>query len=138
MACSRSESPDTSSPHGRFVLTLLGGLTQMERELIAERTRNAMAFKREQLQPTSHVPLGFRANGSRHRMMPAPEELEVVRQILDLWRKGHSYRSIARQLDTDGVPAKHGGRWHAMTVKRVVERGGTGTRALSGSPNASA
>ena len=31
-----SESLDTSTPHGRFVLTLFGGLAQMERELIAE------------------------------------------------------------------------------------------------------
>ena len=117
-----SESLDTSTPHGRFVLTLFGGLAQMERELVGERTRSAMAFKREQLQPTSHPPLGFRANGSRHRMIPVPEELKIVRQILCLWRKGKSYRAIARQLDADGVPAKQGGRWYAMTVKRVVER----------------
>jgi site-specific DNA recombinase len=65
-----SESLDTSTPHGRFVLTLFGGLAQMERELIGERTRSAMAFKRERFQPTSHPPLGFRANGSRHRMIP--------------------------------------------------------------------
>ena len=53
-----SESLDTSTPHGRFVLTLFGGLAQMERELVGERTRSAMAYKREQLQPTSHPPLG--------------------------------------------------------------------------------
>ena len=80
-----SESLDTSTPHGRFVLTLFGGLAQMERELIGERTRSAMAFKREQLQPTSHPPLGFRANGSRHRMIPVPDELKIVRRIIALW-----------------------------------------------------
>ena len=41
------ESLDTSTPHGRFVLTLFGGLAQMERELIAERTRTALAYKRQ-------------------------------------------------------------------------------------------
>jgi DNA invertase Pin-like site-specific DNA recombinase len=56
-----SESLDTSSPHGRFVLTLFGGLAQMERELISERTRGALAYKRKQGQPTSHAPLGFRS-----------------------------------------------------------------------------
>ncbi len=40
-----SESLDTSTPHGRFVLTLFGGLAQMERELIGERTRSALAYK---------------------------------------------------------------------------------------------
>ena len=76
-----SESLDTSTPHGRFVLTLFGGLAQMERELIAERTRSALAFKRQQGQPTSHPPLGFRPNGRRERMIPVPEELEAVREI---------------------------------------------------------
>jgi DNA invertase Pin-like site-specific DNA recombinase len=114
-----SESLDTSTPHGRFVLTLFGGLAQMERELTAERTRSAMAYKRKKGQPTSHPPLGFRANGRRGRMVPVPEELETVRQILQLWRQGRSYRSIASELASEGVKTKRGGRWHHPTVKNV-------------------
>ncbi len=72
-----SESLDTSTPHGRFVLTLFGGLAQMERELIGERTRSAMAHLRANGLATSHAPLGFRRNGSRHRMVPVPAELET-------------------------------------------------------------
>jgi DNA invertase Pin-like site-specific DNA recombinase len=117
-----SESLDTSTPHGRFVLTLFGGLAQMERELIAERTRAALAYKREQRQPTSHPPLGFRANGKRCQMEPVPEELEVVRQILTLWRHGHSYASIARKLNAEGTPTKRAGRWYHSTVGKVVQR----------------
>jgi site-specific DNA recombinase len=117
-----SESLDTSTPHGRFVLTLFGGLAQMERELIAERTRSALAFKRANGNPTSHPPLGFRANGHRGRMLPVPEELAVVVRILDLWRAGLSYRAIAVRLDQEGLPTKRGARWHASTVKKVVDR----------------
>ncbi len=117
-----SESLDTSTPHGRFVLTLFGGLAQMERELIAERTRSALAFKRERGQPTSHPPLGFKVNGTRHRMVPIPEELEIVRRILLLWRRGSSYRSIAAKLNEEGVPTKQGRRWHHSTVGNVVRR----------------
>ena len=117
-----SESLDTSTPHGRFVLTLFGGLAQMERELIAERTRTALAYKRQQCQPTSHAPLGFRANGKRHRMLPVPEELEVVREIFTLWRRGSSLAAIARKLEAENVPTKRGGRWQPATVRRVVQR----------------
>ena len=117
-----SESLDTSTPHGRFVLTLFGGLAQMERELIGERTRMAMAYKREQRQPTSHAPLGFQANGSRERMVPLPEELAIVTEILTAWRLGRSYRAIAAKLNEDGVPTKHGARWHHTTVARIVKR----------------
>lgn len=117
-----SESLDTSTPHGRFVLTLFGGLAQMERELIGERTRAALAHKRANRQPTSHPPLGFRSNGRRNHMVPVPEELAVVRLILDLWRAGRSYRAIAATLNHDGPPTKQGARWHASTVKKVVDR----------------
>ncbi len=117
-----SESLDTSTPHGRFVLTLFGGLAQMERELIGERTRSALAYKRQQGQPTSHPPYGFKSNGSRETMVPVPEELAIVRWIVDRWRTGLSYRAIAAKLNEDGVPTKHGARWYHGTVARIVQR----------------
>ncbi len=117
-----SESLDTSTPHGRFVLTLFGGLAQMERELIGERTRTALAYKRQQRQPTSHAPYGFRANGKREPMEPVPEELAIVTEILTAWRLGRSYRAIAAKLNADGVSTKRGGRWHHNTIAKVVAR----------------
>ena len=104
------------------MLTLFGGLAQMERELIGERTKSALQYKRENGQPTSHPPLGYQHNGKRHRMVPVPEELVVVRRVLNLWRKGSSFRSIAATLNADAVPTKRGGRWHASTIKAVVDR----------------
>ena len=117
-----SESLDTSTPLGRFVLTLFGGLAQMERELIGERTRSALAYKRQQRQPTSHAPYGFRANGKRHSMDPIPRELVIVRRILEAWRAGGTYAGIARDLNAEGVPTKRGARWHASTVRGIVQR----------------
>jgi DNA invertase Pin-like site-specific DNA recombinase len=115
-----SESLDTSTPHGRFVLTLFGGLAQMERELIVERTRSALAYKREQGEPTSHPPLGFASRGRRQRMAPVPAELEAVHRLLELWRGGCSFRSIAASLNAEGVRTKQGRRWHHSTVGKVV------------------
>ena len=128
-----SESLDTSTPHGRFVLTLFGGLAQMERELIAERTRSALAWKRENGLPTSHPPLGFRVNGTRHCMIPVPEELAVVQRIVELWRAGQSASAIAAKLNAEGVPSKHGARWHHTTVGKVVRRRGWYEARLKGS-----
>ncbi len=128
-----SESLDTSTPHGRFELTMFGGLAQMERELIGERTRSAMAHLRANGLATSHAPLGFRRNGSRHRMVPVPAELETVRRILDRWRAGGSYAGIARDLNADGVSTKRGGRWHASTVRGIVQRRDWYAEHLNGS-----
>ncbi len=117
-----SESLDSSTPHGLFTLTLFGALAQMERELIGERTRSAMAHLRANGLATSHAPLGFRRNGTRERMVAIPEELATVRRILKRWRAGGSYLGIAAQLNTEGIPTKRGGRWHAATVRNIVLR----------------
>ncbi len=117
-----SESLDTSTPHGRFVLTLFGGLAQMERELIADRTRGALAWKREHGLPTSHAPLGFRSRGKRQRMEPVPAELETVRRILALWQEGENYHTIAGRLNLAGVRTKRGRAWHPSTVRNVVRQ----------------
>ncbi len=64
-----------------------------------------------------------RPNGSRkHRMIAVPEELEIVQQILGLWRTGLSRRAIAAKLNEDGVPTKHGARWYHTSVGKVVQR----------------
>jgi DNA invertase Pin-like site-specific DNA recombinase len=115
-----SESLDTATPHGRFVLTLFGGLAQMERELIAERTRSALAWKGENGLPTSHPPLGFRSIGKRERLEPVREELEVVGEILGLWQAGWTFRAIARALNSSSTPTKRRRRWHHSTIGKVV------------------
>ena len=94
----------------------------MERELIGERTRSALEYKRQQRQPTSHPPYGFKANGSRETMVPVPEELAIVQRIVDHWRRGGTYAGIARDLNADGVSTKRGGGWHAPTVRNIVLR----------------
>jgi DNA invertase Pin-like site-specific DNA recombinase len=135
-----SESLDTSTPHGRFTLTLLGSLGQLEREVLAERTRGALAFKRENGQPTSHPPLGFRPNGSkRHRMIPVASELVTVQRILDAHAAGESYAGIAAALNAEGAATKRGGRgrWYASTVRNVVQRRAWYAAILSGREPAS-
>ena len=117
-----SESLDTSTPHGRFVLTLFGGLAQMERELIGERTRAALEHKRAAGQPTSHPPLGFAPNGRRGHMVPLPDELATVTRILNAHEAGESLAGIAAALNADQVPTKRGARWYASTVRNVVAR----------------
>jgi len=45
---SLSESFDTTTPHGTMMFTMLGAFAQFERDMIAERTRSALRFKKSQ------------------------------------------------------------------------------------------
>jgi DNA invertase Pin-like site-specific DNA recombinase len=114
-----SEQLDTRTPSGMLMLTLLGALAQMERELIAERTRDALQQKRSRGERLGTTPLGFRTPGPGMPMEPEPQEAGTVLEILRRRRRGESYRAIARALEEGNLRSKRGGRWAAATVRGV-------------------
>lgn len=111
---------NTRTAIGRFFLTMLAGFAELERNMIAERTALAMAYKKARLEKYAPVPFGFRENGTR--LEPDPTELEAVRLIRDLRAQGWSLRAIAQELNRMQVRTKRGGRcWYASTVRAVLE-----------------
>ena len=52
--------------------------------------------------------------------MPDAGEQRTVRRILDLRDGRMSYGKIAKQLNTDGVTGKAGGKFYASTVHKIV------------------
>jgi DNA invertase Pin-like site-specific DNA recombinase len=113
------EQLDSSTPHGRFTLTILAGLAEMESELIAERTRESMARCRREGRKVNARTYGFRAEGNR--LVEDPEESEVVERILALREERVPYRQIAARLNADDVPAPRGGEWRASSVRSVEQ-----------------
>lgn len=118
---SLSEAIDTGSPAGVMVLTMLGALAQMERELIAERTRAALAHKRSRGDRLGTTPLGFTTPEPGAAMQPNARELEPVREILARRAAGASYRAIAHALQRAGYRTKRGRTWEPATVRLVWE-----------------
>lgn len=116
---SLSEQLDTRTPGGVLMLTMLGAVAQMEREQVGERTRAALAYKRERGERVGTTPLGFRTPTPGAPMEPAEWELEPVRVILARRAAGVPFRAIAAELRMRGERTKRGGRWHASTVRAI-------------------
>ena len=101
---------DTSTYQGRFVVTIMGALAEMERAIIGERQKDVHRDRRAQgkvwgvdLGPKSKIPL------------------EVTERIRDMREKGMSYHAIATQLNADGVPtALNGQQWHGSTIRKML------------------
>ncbi len=86
---------------------VMATFAQLERELIGQRTREALAVKRSQ-----GVRLG----------RPSTVPQEVIERISRERASGKSLRAIAAGLTSDGVPTAHGGKaWHASTVKSLLK-----------------
>ena len=96
---------DPSTPAGEATASMMAVFSQLERRLISQRTREALAVKRAQ-----GVRLG------RPSQIPA----EVVERIVSAQAGGASLRAIAAGLTADAVPTATGGKWHASTVRAVL------------------
>lgn len=141
-----TQNIDTSGPMGRFMLSLLGAVSQVERELTAERVAEHMHYRA----------LSGKWNGgvvtygfvTRHRIMkelrasglsedealrqatklcPEPKkayideaEAKVVRKIYDLYLKHKSIRKVAHTLNAEGLKTRKGETWPTTTIVRIL------------------
>jgi DNA invertase Pin-like site-specific DNA recombinase len=101
---------DTSTYQGRFVVTVMSALAEMERGIIASRQKDVHKDRRDR---------GVVWGVDMGPMNKTPEE--VKGRILDLRVKGLSYRQIADSLNTDEIPTQNGRKWHPSTVKNIVD-----------------
>lgn len=96
---------DLSTPSGKLVANVLMAVAQWEREAIGQRTKDALAVKREQ-----GVKLG------RPRVID-----EALRaRITESRSRGVTLAGIASELASEGVPTAHGGTWRASTIAGVL------------------
>lgn len=107
---------DTTTPQGAAMTQVLAVFAELERKLIGQRTRDALAVKRAQ-----GVRLG----------RPATLPAAVVERIVAERAAGTSWSAIARGLNADAVPTAQGGAcWWPATV-RAVHAGQDAARLLT-------
>lgn len=89
-----NEGVDTGSAIGKFVMNILAGLAQMERELIGERTRDTLAKMQAAGKHVGRVPYGFRIddNGSLEK---DPDQQNAIRRMKAWRRRGATYQRIS-------------------------------------------
>ncbi|MCK8818133.1 recombinase family protein [Natroniella sulfidigena] len=111
---------DTSTAMGRMFLTMSAGFAEMERNLIKERTSNALQYKKKKREVYSPTPTGYKRKGNQ--LQENKEELKAVKLIKQLRKEGLSYRKIANKLNDLGVPTKRKGKkWYAATVSYIFK-----------------
>jgi len=111
---------NTGTAMGRFFITMAAGFAELERNMIAERTTQALAHKKAHREAYGPTPLGYDREGDS--LVENEAEQETVRRILDMKRAGASINEIARRLNAERVPTKKGGsKWYASTVSNILK-----------------
>lgn len=116
-----SDNFDTSTANGRLVLNVLGSVAQWERDIIAERTSDALQVKKTSHRRTGELPFGFGLADDGDTLLPQAEQLETVAQVAEWRREGATLNGIAQRLNALGVATAKGGTWAAQTVKRILQ-----------------
>jgi DNA invertase Pin-like site-specific DNA recombinase len=103
---------DTGTYQGRFVVTIMSAMAEMERGMISMRQKD-VHLDRKNSGKVWGIDLG-----------PLPLVNESVVDRINKERiLGLSYKSIAENLNRDSIPTALGGKqWHASTVRHVFLR----------------
>ena len=111
---------DTSSSMGRFFITMMAALAEMERGLISERTQEGMAYLKDNHLQFTRVIYGWDAKADGSIVPNWKEQALIDYMAWQMQKNGMSATSVARSLNKKGIVGKLGGKWTSSTVLRAV------------------
>jgi site-specific DNA recombinase len=92
-----TEPFDTTTAQGKAFLGMLAVFAQLERDTIAERTRDTLANKTANGEWVGRIPFGFRI-GKTGELEKDPDGQRIIAKIRRLRRQGRSLREIASRV----------------------------------------
>ena len=111
---------DTAQMLGEMQLTLLAMAAQEESTSISKNMRWSIQKRMESGSfVTNYAPFGYRLEGGV--LFPEPEEARVVKAIFTLFLSGRGALSIAKELNADQIPTRHGGKWGRSSVEYLLK-----------------
>ena len=133
---SATEKLDTSTPAGKMIFHVLAAQAQFIRDLIAENTADAMAFKVNNREFTGKTPIGWQldpgedAEARPRHIVPHQEQQGILQIISALHGAGRNSYAIAKHLNDIGIApvgesvktGQTGQKWYPKTIARIIPR----------------
>jgi len=118
---SMTESLDTSTAMGRFVMDIIQRIAQLESEQIGERVYVGM----EQKAKINGGVLGFNIPyGYDYKdglLIENKDESKIVKKIFSNYLDGFSMSKIADDLNQNNIPTKQNKTWASQTISRILK-----------------
>jgi len=117
---SATESLDTSTAMGRFVMDIIQRIAQLESEQIGERVYMGMSQKAKNGEGLlgSPTPYGYRL--AEGKFVVVEVEADVVREIFQRYCGGDSLEDLRRHLRRKGVSTRLGKEWSKMGLAHIL------------------
>lgn len=112
------EQFNTSTPHGRFAMTILASVAELEREMISARCKAASERCKSEMKAYGKTPYGFKRDGKN--LIEDSVEMETLLGMVAQREKEIPFYAIADSLNRRGKKSKTGGKWWASSVRSVL------------------
>ena len=118
---SLSEKIETDSAVGKFFLSVVASLSELERNQISERTKSALHFKKSKMELVGSVPYGYDCFDGKN-LTENPDEQATLKLMRKLRESKNSYSEIVNHLTNVGAKNKRGEvRWHKSQIIRLLK-----------------
>jgi DNA invertase Pin-like site-specific DNA recombinase len=116
------EQIDTRTATGRMVLNLIMTIAEWEREVIGERTSDALQAKIRRGERCGRLRFGYDLADDGKTLIPNPHEQEAIARMR-VWRaQGKTYRDLVQLVEDLGIDTKGGGIWRPQTIRQILTR----------------
>lgn len=122
-----SDQIDTQTPTGILMLNILTTFAQWERQVLSQRTCEAMGFLKQEGVKLGRLPYGLMYSGDRgenNRKVIVNDDHEqlTIARMVGLRKDNLTLRAICAQLEEDGHSTKRGGKWQPCVVNAIIKR----------------
>lgn len=117
-----SDSIDTRTAGGRMCLNLLLVVSQWEREVIGERTREALKHKIKNGERVGGVRFGYDLAEDGVTLTENAAEQAAIALMAEMRQSGATLQAIAAELNGRGIRPKQAATWDHSTVRKILKR----------------
>lgn len=110
-----------NDPNAQFMRGIIREVASLERALIRQRTKSALAILAQKGKRNGTIPYGYTLSQTEHNtLIPDPREQAAIALITSLDAQGYSLRAIVRTLASRGIKSRKGTPLGLTQVARIL------------------
>lgn len=114
-----ADMPQVAGPMGRFIITQMAAVAELEAGLISQRTKAALAAAKERGQELGKH---GKIQAARNKAEAAERLVPVAPILRELKAAGMTLRQMIAALNEQGVASPAGGKWHLGNLHKALSR----------------
>lgn len=114
-----ADMPQVAGPMGRFIVTQMAAVAELEAGLISQRTKAALAAAKERGQELGKH---GKIQAARNKADAVDRLQPIAPTLTALKDEGMTMRQMVATLNDRGIPSPAGGKWHLGNLHKALGR----------------